>query len=73
MADINQRYLDWLNPIFLSLVEDGALESLSETTVVGMRRIPRIKMENRRLMAVVQSLPHFCNVPVGFTTQSLRE
>ena len=23
-------------------------------------------------MAVVQSLPHFCNVPAGFTTQSLR-
>ncbi|MCI0602630.1 hypothetical protein L0156_06415, partial [bacterium] len=72
-SDINQRYLDWLNPIFLSLVEDGALESLSETTVVGMRRIPGIKIENRRLMAVVQSLPHFCNVPAGFTTQSLRE
>jgi hypothetical protein len=26
MSDINQRYLDWLNPIFLSLVEDGALD-----------------------------------------------
>ena len=73
MSDINQRYLDWLNPIFLSLVEDGALQSLSETTVVGMRRIPGIKIENRRLMAVVQSLPHFRNVPAGFTTQSLRE
>jgi hypothetical protein len=73
MADINQRYLEWLDPIFLSLVEDGALESLSETTVVGMRRIPGIKIENRRLMAVVQSLPHFCNVAAGFTTQSLRE
>jgi len=73
MSDINQRYLNWLNPIFLSLVEDGALESLSEATVVGMRRIPGIKIENRPLMAVVQSLPHFCNVPAGFTTQSLRE
>jgi len=40
---------------------------------VGMRRIPGIKIENRRLMAVVQSLPHFRNVPAGFTTQSLRE
>jgi hypothetical protein len=73
MADINQRYLEWLDPIFLSLLEDGALESLSETTVVGMRRIPGIKTESRRLMAVVQSLPHFCNVPAGFTTQSLRD
>jgi hypothetical protein len=73
MADINQRYLQWLDPISLSLVEDGALASLSETTVVGMRRIPGIKIENRRLMAVVQSLPHFCNVTAGFTTQSLRE
>jgi hypothetical protein len=73
MADIDQRYLLWLDPIFLSLVEDGTLESLSETTVVGMGRIPGIKIENRRLMAVVQSLPHFCNVAAGFTTQSLRE
>ncbi len=73
LADINQRYNEWLVPIYLSLVEDGALEALSETTVVGMRRIPGIKIENRRLMAVVQSVPHFSNVPAGFTTQSLRE
>lgn len=73
LSDINQRYVEWLKPIYLSLVEDGALESLSETTVVGMRRIPGIKIENRRLMAVVQSLSHFSNVQAGFTTQSLRQ
>jgi len=73
LADINRRYNEWLYSIYLSLVDDGALEALSETTVVGMRRIPGIKIANRRLMAVVQSVPHFCNVAAGFTAQSLRE
>lgn len=73
LSDANHRYLDYQKDILLSLVDRGGLNRLAETTVVENRRIPGIKLENRRLMVlmeVVQKVSHFLG---GFTCGSLRD
>jgi hypothetical protein len=70
---IMNHYLEALDNILLSFLDKGIAFALSETTVVGNRRIPGIKLDNRRLMAVLEAVEQFPNLVNGFTNQTLRE
>lgn len=69
---IMRRYLDAIDTILLSFVDRGIAYALAETTVAGNRRIPGIKLDNRRLMAVLEAVKQYSNLVDGFTNQILR-
>lgn len=73
LQQVTNRYLDALDTILLSFVDRGIAFALAETTVVGNRRIPGIKLDHRRLMAVLEAVEQYSNLVDGFTNQTLRK
>jgi hypothetical protein len=73
LQQVMNRYLDALDTILLSFVDRGIAFALTETTVAGNRRIPGIKPDHRRLMAVLEAVERYSNLIDGFTNQTLRE
>lgn len=70
---IMERYLEQLDTILLSFVDRSIAYALAETTVEGSRRVPGIKLDNQRLMAVIEAVEQFPNLVNGFTNRTLRE
>lgn len=74
MKPINDRYLDVQQDVLETYVDRGQLAQLREPTVSpGGRRTPGIKLDDPRLLALMQALVRFAPLAVGgaFRTKDL--
>jgi len=58
MLTTNQRYLDAQAELLASTVDDGALASLARPVQVGARRVPGLKLEDDRVIRLLEVLLH---------------
>jgi len=76
MAPINQRYLDVQQDVLETFVDRGQLRQLAEPTVSSSgRRTPGLKLDDPRLLAVMQAVVRFAHLVQGgaFRTRDLHE
>jgi hypothetical protein len=74
LRQITERYLDVQQDILETFVDRGQLLRLSEPTVTSSgKRIPGLKLDNPRQLAVMQALVRFCHLAIGdsFTTKQI--
>jgi hypothetical protein len=74
LHQITERYLDVQQDILETFVNRGQLLRLSRPTITpGGKRIPGLKMDNPRQLAVMQALVRFCHLAAGdsFTTKRI--
>jgi hypothetical protein len=74
MDKVNQNYLDVQQDILETFVDRGQLRKLSEPTVLtNGKRIPGLKIDNPRQLAVMHALVRFANIAAGsqFSTRDL--
>jgi hypothetical protein len=74
LRQITERYLDIQQDILETFVNRGQLLRLSRPTITpGGKRIPGLKMDNPRQLAVMQALVRFCHLAAGdsFTTKMI--
>ena len=74
MDAVNQNYRDVQQDILETFVDRGQLRKLSETTVLTSgKRIPGLKIDNPRQLAVMHALVRFANIAAGsqFSTRDL--
>ena len=74
LRQITERYLDVQQDILETFVDRGQLLRLSEPTITSSRkRIPGLKLDNPRQLAVMQALVRFCHLATGdsFTTKQI--
>ncbi len=63
LRGINERYLDVQQDVLETYVDRGQLAQLRQATVIaGGRRIPGLKLDDPRLLAVMQALTRFTHV-----------
>jgi hypothetical protein len=68
MASINDNYLQVQQDILESFLNGGQLRKLSEPTVLANgRRIPGLKLDHPRQLALMQALVRFAHIPAGGT------
>jgi len=68
LASINDNYLNIQQDILESFVDGGQLRKLSEPTVLpNGRRIPGLKLDHPRQLALMQALVRFSHVAAGGT------
>jgi hypothetical protein len=68
MASINNNYLQVQQDILESFLNGGQLRKLSEPTVLANgRRIPGLKLDHPRQLALMQALVRFAHIPAGGT------
>jgi len=75
MSNIVDSYHNVQQDILETFVDRGQLRQLSEPTVAGRKRIPGLKLDNPRQLALMHALVRFANVASGgtFTTKDLYE
>jgi hypothetical protein len=74
LRQITERYLDVQQDILETFVNRRQLLRLSQPTITSSRkRIPGLKLDNPRLLAVMQAVVRFCNLAIGdsFTTKQI--
>jgi hypothetical protein len=74
LGQITERYLDVQQDILETFVDRGQLRRLSKPTITSSgKRIPGLKLDNPRQLAVMQALVRFCHLATGdsFTTQQI--
>jgi hypothetical protein len=74
LHQITERYLDVQQDILETFVDRGQLRRLSEPTITSSgKRIPGLKLDNPRQLAVMQALVRFCHLATGdsFTTKQI--
>jgi hypothetical protein len=74
LRQITERYLDVQQDILETFVDRGQLRRLSEPTISSSgKRIPGLKLDNARQLAVMQALVRFCHLATGdsFTTKQI--
>jgi hypothetical protein len=74
MDKVNENYLDVQQDILETFVDRGQLRKLSEPTVLtNGKRIPGLKLDNPRQLAVMHALVRFANIAAGsqFSTKDL--
>ena len=74
MDKVNENYLDVQQDILETFVDRGQLRKLSEPTVLtNGKRIPGLKIDNPRQLAVMHALVRFANIAAGsqFSTKDL--
>jgi hypothetical protein len=72
----NERYLEAQQDVLASPIDRGQLERLRQPTVSATgRRTPGLRLDDRRLLAVLQALTHFAYLlgKGGFRTKDLLE
>lgn len=68
MASINDNYLQVQQDILESFLNGGQLRKLSEPTVLANgQRIPGLKLDHPRQLALMQALVRFAHIPAGGT------
>ncbi len=75
LRQVTERYLDVQQDILETFVDRGQLIRLSQPTITSSRkRIPGLKLDNVRLLALMQALVRFCHLAIGdsFTTKQIR-
>lgn len=58
MLATNQRYLDAQAELLASTVDDGALARLGQPVLIGARRVPGLKLEDDRVIRLLEVLLH---------------
>lgn len=74
LHQITERYLDVQQDILETFVDRGQLQRLGEPTITPSgKRIPGLKLDNPRQLAVMQALVRFCHLATGdsFTTKQI--
>jgi hypothetical protein len=74
LRQVNERYLDVQQDILETFIDRGQLRQLGQPTITGGgKRIPGLKFDNPRQLALMQALVCFCHIAVGgtFTTKAL--
>lgn len=74
LGQITQRYLDVQQDILETFVDRGQLLRLCQPTITsGGKRIPGLKLDHPRQLAVMQALVRFCHLAAGdtFTTKKI--
>ena len=56
-----------------STIDHGELAALAQTSELGRARVPRIRLDNERIMTVLKLLAILAAVPRGFTAAQQRE
>jgi hypothetical protein len=75
MHPINDRYLDVQQDIMETYVDRDHLQKLRQPTIRGKRRTPGLKLDDERLLAVMQALVRFAPLATGgqFRTKDLHD
>lgn len=74
LAQIVDRYLDVQQDVLETFIERGQLRQLSQPTVLpNGKRVPGLKLDHPRQLALLQALVRFCYLAAGgtFTTADL--
>ncbi len=74
LRQITERYLNVQQDILETFVDRGQLLRLSQPTITSSgKRIPGLKLDNARLLAVMQGVVRFCHLAIGdsFTTKQI--
>jgi len=71
MAETNQRYLDQQAELLDSTVDTGYLAALAQPTLLGQRRIPGIKLQDDRVIRLLDALLHPGGLVADWTSRDL--
>src|SRR5512140_578664 len=74
LRQVTERYQDIQQDILETFIDRGQLLRLSQPTITSSgKRIPGLKLDNARLLAVMQGVVRFCHVAIGdtFTTKQI--
>jgi hypothetical protein len=71
MQATNTRYLEAQAELLASTVDGGALASLARPVVVGMRRVPGLKLEDDRVIRLLEALLHPGTFVADWTTREV--
>jgi hypothetical protein len=75
MHPINDRYLDVQQDVMETYIDRDHLQKLRQPTIRGRRRTPGLKLDDERLLAVMQALVRFAPLATGgqFRTKDLHD
>jgi hypothetical protein len=73
MQDMLVRFLDTVQAAHISFLDAGTLESLTEPTTRGSRRLAGIDLNKARNRHVVDAVIELSTKPNGFTVSQLAE
>jgi hypothetical protein len=71
LAATNTRYLEAQAELLASTVDTGQLAALGQPSVVGQRRIPGIRLQDDRVIRLVEVLLHPGNFVADWTTRDV--
>jgi hypothetical protein len=71
MQETNTRYLEAQAELLASTVDGGALASLARPVVVGTRRVPGLKLEDDRVIRLLEALLHPGTFVADWTTREV--
>jgi hypothetical protein len=72
MAATNARYLDAQAELLASTVDAGELAGLTRPVVVGRRRVPGLRLEDDRVIRLLEALLHPGTFVADWTTREVR-
>ena len=72
MRTTNTRYLEAQAELLASTVDSGALASLARPVIVGTRRVPGLKLEDDRVIRLLEALLHPGTFVADWTTPTAR-
>lgn len=71
MLTTNQRYLDAQAELLASTVDSGALAALARPVQVGARRVPGLKLEDDRVIRLLEGLLHSGTFVADWTSREM--
>ena len=71
MAQTNQRYLDQQAELLASTVDQGDLAALAQPIQVGRRRVPGLRLQDDRLLRLLEGLLHPGTFVADWTTREV--
>jgi hypothetical protein len=71
MLATNTRYLDAQAEVLASTVDAGALAALARPVVIGRRRVPGLKLEDDRVLRLLEGLLHPGTFVADWTTREV--
>jgi hypothetical protein len=71
MRTTNTRYLEAQAELLASTVDGGALASLARPVIVGTRRVPGLKLEDDRVIRLLEALLHPGTFVADWTTREV--